>query len=214
MAVIPKEIRLKIAAAVSKSVHDEKFEALKGQLAVYIRNLALVRVPQSVLEEFKRNPEYFTTENSLYVTTDAVPNFKVKGAKRTQNLSLYFTDYGVEKVLVPSGNTYFIKNMLIELSKKKGEDLTALEDEVCRLMKKFFELENKRYSFYKRLECVFSVTKFTPKTLQKEFPEAYDIYLNMDASARNVAENGNTCDNIEGLRAELLSVKSHDKKNE
>lgn len=30
MAVIPKEIRLKIAAAVSKSVHDEKFEALKG----------------------------------------------------------------------------------------------------------------------------------------------------------------------------------------
>lgn len=104
--------------------------------------------------------------------------------------------------------------MLIELSKKKEEDLTALEDEVCRLMKKFFELENKRYSFYKRLEYVFSVTKFTPKTLQKEFPEAYDIYLNMDASARNVAENGNTCDNIEGLRAELLSVKSHDKKNE
>lgn len=42
----------------------------------------------------------------------------------------------------------------------------------------------------------------------------YDIYLNMDASAKNVAENGNTCDNIEGLRAELLSVKSHDKKNE
>lgn len=214
MAVIPKEIRLKIAAAVSKSVHDEKFEALKGQLAVYIRNLALVRVPQSVLEEFKRNPEYFTTENSLYVTTDAVPNFKVKGAKRTQNLSLYFTDYGVEKVLVPSGNTYFIKNMLIELSKKKEEGLTALEEEVFRLMKKFFELENKRYSFYKRLKCVFSVTKFTPKTLQKEFPEAYDIYLNMNASSGNVAENGNTCDNIEGLRAELLSVKSHDKKNE
>lgn len=214
MAVIPKEIRLKIATAVVQSTYDKEMKALVGQLAVYIRNLALVRAPQSVLEEYKRNPEYFTTENSLYITTEGVPNFKAKGAKRTQNLSLYFTDYGVEKVLVPSGNTYFIKNMLIELSKKKEEDLTALEEEVFRLMKKFFELENKRYSFYKRLECVFSVTKFTPKTLQKEFPEAYDIYLNMDASAKNVAENGNTCDNIEGLRAELLSVKNHDKKNE
>lgn len=90
MAVIPKEIRLKIAAAVSKSVHDEKFEALKGQLAVYIRNLALVRVPQSVLEEFKRNPEYFTTENSLYVTTDAIPNFKVKGAKKNSEPEFIF----------------------------------------------------------------------------------------------------------------------------
>lgn len=45
MAVIPKEIRLKIAAAVVQSTYDKEMKALVGQLAVYIRNLALVRVP-------------------------------------------------------------------------------------------------------------------------------------------------------------------------
>ena len=76
----------------------------------------------------------------------------------------------------------------------------------------------------KRLKCMMETTRFTPKRLKNEFPEAYLIYMDEITADWNEKRDdakkpaSNLCDTIENIRAtlkpNLKEALKHDKEEE
>lgn len=84
--------------------------------------------------------------------------------------------------------------------------------ELFNLFVQLYKTINARDVLDKKIDCLFKSKRFYPKTLEQEFPEAYDIYVQLYENSQEKCEpvkkqDPNLCDSIENIRATLLSNK-------
>lgn len=95
-------------------------------------------------------------------------------------------------------NEKFMDQILLEEINKKTELYDAL---------KKYILYNKEISTLdKKISCLFSSKHFYPRTLKKEFPEAYEVYVKLFPEEEQ-SPKPTACDSIESIRATLISNK-------
>lgn len=79
----------------------------------------------------------------------------------------------------------------------KPEELETLKT----LLTDYVILSEKQSETKKKLKCLFDSVKWTPTKLKSEFPEAYAVYIKMEAE--NSDGTINLCDSVENIRVIL-----------
>lgn len=154
---------------------------------------------EEVKSLFKAMPEMFVTSTSLSLTynDDIFKNFFDK------NLRMKYFNVGYKEwntIYLESKRILFnkeIKKLFNEKMATKPEELETLKT----LLTDYVILSEKQSETKKKLKCLFDSVKWTPTKLKSEFPEAYEVYIKMEAE--NSDGTINLCDSVENIRAIL-----------
>lgn len=154
---------------------------------------------EEVKSLFKAMPEMFVTSTSLSLTynDDIFKNFFDK------NLRMKYFNVGYKEwntIYLGSKRILFnkeIKKLFNEKMATKPEELETLKT----LLTDYVILSEKQSETKKKLKCLFDSVKWTPTKLKSEFPEAYEVYIKMEAE--NSDGTINLCDSVENIRAIL-----------
>lgn len=195
MAVIAEDTRLTIATRLANLNYKEKLDSLVNQLSQVIEKRFIGKTPDAVLACFKANPKYFLRCNEASLSTYYFQKewFPEDWSDRIIYIHLKFTQE------IP------VADEKVDEYVKKLSDT----DEIVSIIKEYLIVERDRYFMEKRLKCLMRQTRFTPKRLQEEFPEAYLIYMDIVTDDHNGRFDGskkpasNLCDTIENIRATL-----------
>lgn len=195
MGIIPEDTRLKIATRLANLNYKEKLDALQEKLNEEIEKRFIGKIPDDVLTCFKAHKKFFIRCNEATLPSYNLPKswLPKDWGNRTIYIRLKFSRE------IP----YEDENVESYVNKLKDDDGIAL------LIQEYFKEEKERYHMEKRLKCLMKQTRFTPATLQKEFPEAYLIYMDIITADYNEINKddkkpaSNLCDTIENIRATL-----------
>lgn len=145
----------------------------KDKLKSDLQKIVIDSLPKEVQEFMKKYPGWISKDSCSL--RSILPSF----FQRLNDWSIYIYPeiYGKQKI----DKTLFEK-----------KEFESQVNELCKLKKKCREIQNKT-------KCALEHIK-THKQLQNQFPEAYDILMNLGTKE-------NQCDSIESLRAELSSIK-------
>ena len=154
---------------------------------------------EEVKSLFKAMPEMFVTSTSLSLTynDDIFKNFF------DQDLRKKYFNVGYKEwntIYLESKRILFnkkIKKLFNEKMSTKPEELETLKT----LLTDNVILSEKQSETKKKLKCLFDSVKWTPIKLKSEFPEAYEVYIKMEAE--NSDGTINLCDSVENIRAIL-----------
>lgn len=189
---------------LQKTLIENKFRKELDDLTEKCRK-EIIRVFNELLpsEEvkslFKAMPEMFVTSTSLSLTynDDIFKNFF------DQDLRKKYFNVGYKEwntIYLGSKRILFnkeIKKLFNEKMATKPEELETLKT----LLTDYVILSEKQSETKKKLKCLFDSVKWTPTKLKSEFPEAYEVYIKMEAE--NSDGTINLCDSVENIRAIL-----------
>lgn len=154
---------------------------------------------EEVKSLFKAMPEMFVTSTSLSLTynDDIFKNFFDKDL-RMKYFNVGYKEWNT--IYLGSKRILFnkeIKKLFNEKMATKPEELKTLKT----LLTDYVILSEKQSETKKKLKCLFDSVKWTPTKLKSEFPEAYEVYIKMEAE--NSDGTINLCDSVENIRAIL-----------
>lgn len=154
---------------------------------------------EEVKSLFKAMPEMFVTSTSLSLTynDDIFKNFFGKDL-RMKYFNVGYKEWNT--IYLGSKRILFnkeIKKLFNEKMATKPEELETLKT----LLTDYVILSEKQSETKKKLKCLFDSVKWTPTKLKSEFPEAYEVYIKMEAE--NSDGTINLCDSVENIRAIL-----------
>lgn len=154
---------------------------------------------EEVKSLFKAIPEMFVTSTSLSLTynDDIFKNFFGKDL-RMKYFNVGYKEWNT--IYLGSKRILFnkeIKKLFNEKMATKPEELETLKT----LLTDYVILSEKQSETKKKLKCLFDSVKWTPTKLKSEFPEAYEVYIKMEAE--NSDGTINLCDSVENIRAIL-----------
>lgn len=154
---------------------------------------------EEVKSLFKAMPEMFVTSTSLSLTynDDIFKNFFDKDL-RMKYFNVGYKEWNT--IYLESKRILFnkeIKKLFNEKMATKPEELKTLKT----LLTDYVILSEKQSETKKKLKCLFDSVKWTPTKLKSEFPEAYEVYIKMEAE--NSDGTINLCDSVENIRAIL-----------
>lgn len=154
---------------------------------------------EEVKSLFKAMPEMFVTSTSLSLTynDDIFKNFFAKDL-RMKYFNVGYKEWNT--IYLESKRILFnkeIKKLFNEKMATKPEELETLKT----LLTDYVILSEKQSETKKKLKCLFDSVKWTPTKLKSEFPEAYEVYIKMEAE--NSDGTINLCDSVENIRAIL-----------
>lgn len=155
---------------------------------------------EEVKSLFKAMPEMFVTSTSLSLTynDDIFKNFFDKDL-RMKYFNVGYKEWNT--IYLESKRILFNKEIKKLFNKKmatKPEELETLKT----LLTDYVILSEKQSETKKKLKCLFDSVKWTPTKLKNEFPEAYEVYIKMEAE--NSDGTINLCDSVENIRAILF----------
>lgn len=155
---------------------------------------------EEVKSLFKAMSEMFVTSTCLSLTynDDIFGNFFDKDLRKKYfnvGYKEWNTIYlnGSRKILFNKE----IKKLFNQKMATKPEELETLKT----LLSDYVILSEKRSETKNKLKCLFNSVKWTPTKLKSEFPEAYEVYIKMEAENSDGAIN--LCDSVENIRAIL-----------
>lgn len=154
---------------------------------------------EEVKSLFKVMPEMFVTSTSLSLTynDDIFGNFFDKDLRK-KYFNVGYKEWNT--IYLESKRILFnkeIKKLFNEKMATKPEELETLKT----LLTDYVILSEKQSETKKKLKCLFDSVKWTPTKLKSEFPEAYEVYIKMEAE--NSDGTINLCDSVENIRAIL-----------
>ena len=154
---------------------------------------------EEVKSLFKAMPEMFVTSTSLSLTynDDIFKNFFDKDLRK-KYFNVGYKEWNT--IYLKSKRILFnkeIKKLFNEKMATKPEELETLKT----LLTDYVILSEKQSETKKKLKCLFESVKWTPTKLKSEFPEAYEVYIKMEAE--NSDGTINLCDSVENIRAIL-----------
>lgn len=154
---------------------------------------------EEVKSLFKAMPEMFVTSTSLSLTynDDIFKNFFDKDLRK-KYFNVGYKEWNT--IYLESKRILFnkeIKKLFNEKMATKPEELETLKT----LLTDYVILSEKQSETKKKLKCLFDSVKWTPTKLKSEFPEAYEVYIKMEAE--NSDGTINLCDSVENIRAIL-----------
>lgn len=154
---------------------------------------------EEVKSLFKAMPEMFVTSTSLSLTynDDIFKNFFDKDLRK-KYFNVGYKEWNT--IYLESKRILFnkeIKKLFNEKMATKPEELETLKI----LLTDYVILSEKQSETKKKLKCLFDSVKWTPTKLKSEFPEAYEVYIKMEAE--NSDGTINLCDSVENIRAIL-----------
>lgn len=154
---------------------------------------------EEVKSLFKAMPEMFVTSTSLSLTynDDIFKNFFDKYLRK-KYFNVGYKEWNT--IYLESKRILFnkeIKKLFNEKMATKPEELETLKT----LLTDYVILSEKQSETKKKLKCLFDSVKWTPTKLKSEFPEAYEVYIKMEAE--NSDGTINLCDSVENIRAIL-----------
>lgn len=154
---------------------------------------------EEVKSLFKAMPEMFVTSTSLSLTynDDIFKNFFDKDLRK-KYFNVGYKEWNT--IYLGSKRILFnkeIKKLFNEKMATKPEELETLKT----LLTDYVILSEKQSETKKKLKCLFESVKWTPTKLKSEFPEAYEVYIKMEAE--NSDGTINLCDSVENIRAIL-----------
>ena len=162
------------------------------------------KTPDDVLKCFKAHKKFFIRCNEPSLSSYNLPKtfFPEDWGSRGFYIRLKFTQE------LPIAD-----EKVEDIAKKLPED-----NPIVQQIKEHLLLERDRYFMEKRLKCIMQTKRFTEKTLEQEFPEAYKVYLDITTSDiydNAKVPNGATatlCDSIENIRAQLKTNRNVEEK--
>lgn len=189
---------------LQKTLIENKFKKELNDLTEKCRK-EIIRVFNELLpsEEvkslFKAMPEMFVTSTSLSLTynDDIFKNFFDKDLRK-KYFNVGYKEWNT--IYLESKRILFnkeIKKLFNEKMVTKPEELETLKT----LLTDYVILSEKQSETKKKLKCLFDSVKWTPTKLKSEFPEAYEVYIKMEAE--NSDGIINLCDSVENIRAIL-----------
>lgn len=189
---------------LQKTLIENKFRKELDDLTEKCRK-EIIRVFNELLpsEEvkslFKAMPEMFVTSTSLSLTynDDIFKNFFDKDLRK-KYFNVGYKEWNT--IYLESKRILFnkeIKKLFNEKMATKPEELETLKT----LLTDYVILSEKQSETKKKLKCLFDSVKWTPTKLKSEFPEAYEVYIKMEAE--NSDGTINLCDSVENIRAIL-----------
>ena len=189
---------------LQKTLIENKFRKELDDLTEKCRK-EIIRVFNELLpsEEvkslFKAMPEMFVTSTSLSLTynDDIFKNFFDKDLRK-KYFNVGYKEWNT--IYLGSKRILFnkeIKKLFNEKMTTKPEELETLKT----LLTDYVILSEKQSETKKKLKCLFDSVKWTPTKLKSEFPEAYEVYIKMEAE--NSDGTINLCDSVENIRAIL-----------
>lgn len=154
---------------------------------------------EEVKSLFKAMPEMFVTSTSLSLTynDDIFKNFFDKDLRK-KYFNVGYKEWNT--IYLESKRILFnkeIRKLFNEKMATKPEELETLKT----LLTDYVILSEKQSEIKKKLKCLFDSVKWTPTKLKSEFPEAYEVYIKMEAE--NSDGTINLCDSVENIRAIL-----------
>lgn len=154
---------------------------------------------EEVKSLFKAMPEMFVTSTSLSLTynDDIFKKFFDKDL-RMKYFNVGYKEWNT--IYLESKRILFnkeIKKLFNEKMATKPEELETLKT----LLTDYVILSEKQSETKKKLKCLFDSVKWTPTKLKSEFPEAYEVYIKMEAE--NSDGTSTFCDSVENIRAIL-----------
>lgn len=204
MAIINVELRMMIAERLANDNYREEIKEVKESLRLHLlAHLKENYIPKEVQTVFEKYPQFFKAVEAICIASYNFKNYlPAEWGSRTHHADINFH----ESLPLDKEEVY---TLLKSIPK---------ENYIHELMRKYFKLEMDRYFMEKRLKCIMQTQRFTPKTLEQDFPEAYKVYLDIttsDAYDSAKEPNGATatlCDNIENIRAQLKTNRNVEEK--
>lgn len=202
MAIIPIDTRLRVATRLANDNYRESMEVTKEELRLHVIAKLEEVIPKPVQETFLKFPKHFhhTSIFLLYAS-----HFQKLLPKNWGNRGYYgHLDLGKE---FPIND-----GMLLEWAQH-----LPVSDYICTLISKFYKLEMERYFMEKRLKCIMTATRYTGKKLKEDFPEAYQVYMDIITADTTDPATGPTeaattlCDSVENIRAQLKTNRNVEK---
>lgn len=185
-----------------------KIKEIENTLGKMIFEKRMNAIPKHILTAWessseKERTEYFHTVSSTYISRYDQNLLKKVKAK--------FCEYSF------TGN-YFSEGMNINCPPYISPHSGGIgESELCNMMDndpefakklmQFFKYHEEKYLLNKKLECLFSSKRFYPNTLKNDFPEAYQIWMQLSYPEVEATQSTNGCDAVENVRAMLNSNK-------
>ena len=185
-----------------------KIKEIENVLGKMIFEKRMNAVPKHILTAWESTPEkertkYFQTSSSVYISRYAKNLLKKTKAK--------FPEY-------PFTENYFSDGMNINCPPYISSNSDGItESELCNMMDddsefadklmQFFKYHEEKYLLNKKLVCLFSSKRFYPNTLKNDFPEAYQVWMEISYPEVDVTPISNGCDAVENVRAMLNSNK-------
>lgn len=204
MAIINVELRMMIAERLANDNYRQEIldvrESLRLHLLTYLKTN---KIPKMVMDVFEKYPDFFRTVDCIYIQSY---NFK-------EYLPAEWGSRTFHEEVNLQENIPFEGENTVNLIKSIPKD-----NYIHELIRKYYKLEMDRYFMEKRLKCIMQTKRFTEKTLKQEFPEAYQVYLDITTSDiydNAKVPNGATttlCDNIENIRAQLKTNRNVEEK--
>lgn len=167
-----------IANPISKKIKNLLDEYGEKFVTPYLQS----QYPKEVMDFYREYPFMIETRDTLCYTD-------LKDARNFEGIYIPVKDYLVD----------WFKNK-INIYKELRKFATTQE-----LIKKVEELIKERTQIKNRTKCILYDQINTTKQLKEQFPEAYDVLMNMEGEAES-----NACDKIENLRASLSKYKDNE----
>lgn len=206
---LSKEKLNTIRRTLVQNKFSAKIKKVGDELGKAISEKKMASIPKHILDSWEATPEkerskYFHTSGSAYISRYA--QILVKKIRKM------FPEYP------HNSNNYFSEGMNINCpiyicSNSGGiaeSDLCQMMDndqEFANLVQQFCKLNEEKYILNKKLECLFSSKRFYPNTLKNDFPEAYQVWMQISYPEVQATQSINGCDAVENVRAMLNSNK-------
>lgn len=175
MARLTNNDRDRIVRAMRPEIQS-KVKEIKKNLSKIFNEVIMREIPEEVFVFAGKYPQLFTEGDTVYI-----------------NGSKYSIYISVAKHPV----RYFKDFLKVAKTGPKG-------DEVKELLKSL-ELEfDKAKIIENKISCALNNIS-TEKKLKDEFPEAFAVYITLNAKVGE--QSSNSCDNIENIRAQLNALK-------
>lgn len=184
MAVISKSVKIEVGTKLVRKNFSEPINRLKSELANEIEKFLPTIVPSQILTDFSLYPEFF---------------------KSCKEISL--NKYNVDKRRIPKdfNSSFYISVPLNSEAPFDSEELTKVicsqpdDSAITQIIIKLIVCEKERCFTQNQITCIMENTVFTEKKLKSEFPEAYEVYL--EIKKKQAGEKPALCDSIENIRA-------------
>ncbi len=197
---------------IRRTLVQNKFSSKIKEIETFLGNMisekSMNKIPKPILTAWESTPEkertkYFHTSSSVYISRYAQNLLKKTKQK--------FSDH-------PFTGNYFSEGMNINCPTFiSGNSGGITESDLCNMMDsdsefadklvQFFKYNEEKYLLNRKLECLFSSKRFYPNTLKNEFPEAYQVWMQISYPEINTTPTSNGCDAVENVRAMLNSNK-------
>lgn len=202
MAIIPIDIRTRIATRLANDNYKDSMHEVQENLKLHVIAKLEEVIPKRVQETFKMFPKHFYHTSTFLLYSN---HFKKLLPKDWGSRPYYGS--------IDLGRDFPVSdNMLLEWAQNLPSN-----DYICTLISNFYKLEMERYFMEKRLKCIMTATRYTGKKLKEDFPEAYQVYMDIitsdstDTATESNEATQNLCDSVENIRAQLKKNRNVEK---